>query len=448
MDILEKIFKAGVVGAGGAGFPTHIKFNGTAEYLLVNAAECEPLLETDKFLMRHKSKEIIQTIELLAEHLEVKKTIIGLKEKNTKEIEALKQAITILNAKVEIHGVENFYPAGDEQILVYELTKRQVPPGGIPKDVGIVVCNVGTIINIKDSFVEKPVTHKLVSILGEVKQPSILEIPIGTSIKACIDMVKGAVVEDYKIILGGPMMGRVIESDQLDEEVIVKTTGAIILLPSYHTIFKGQQQDLVQMINRGRSACIQCSLCTDLCPRNLIGHPLRPHRIMRSLAIDSEEKQVLKEALLCCECGVCEIFACPMGLSPKTINGEIKKLLQGKGVKQTSSYSEKEVHEMREYRKIPTQRLIARLDISRYTNQLKEEYHCMQVNSVKIPLKQHIGKAATAVVKVGDMVEEGQLVGRISEGSLGANVHSSIKGCVKEINEAIWIEAGEKVGMQ
>ncbi|SCZ04483.1 4Fe-4S dicluster domain-containing protein [Alkaliphilus peptidifermentans] len=448
MNILEKIFQAGVVGAGGAGFPTHIKFNGAAEYLLVNGVECEPLLETDKFLIRHKSHEIIKTVEILAQQLQAKKIVVGIKKKNTREVKALEQAIEALNSRVVLHLTENFYPAGDEQILVYELTNRQIPPGGIPKDVGVVVCNVGTVVNVYEALNEKSVTDKFVTILGEVKNSTILYAPIGTSIGECVEMAGGATIEDYNIILGGPMMGRIIEKDQLNKEVVTKTTGAVILLPQNHSIFKNKQLSLTQMINRSRSACIQCSLCTDVCPRNLIGHPLRPHRIMRTLSTDRQQYEVLTEALLCCECGVCELYACPMGLSPRTINGEIKNLLRKEGVKYLSIPSQNKVHEMREYRKVPAERLIARLDLSQYSATIKEDYICVEAKSVKIPLKQHIGKTAASIVKAGDVVEKGQLIAKVREEDLGANIHASIQGVIKEVSDCIWIAAEEKVVTQ
>lgn len=447
MDIINQIKAAGVVGAGGAGFPSHVKFSGEAEYFLINAAECEPLLGTDKYLMRHKSREIIETIELLGKHLGVKKAIIGIKKKSTQEIQALQEAIQHLDASVTIHEVENFYPAGDEHILVYELVKRQVPPAGIPKDVGVVVSNVGTLLSIKEALEEKPVTHKLVSVVGEVENPSLWEVPIGTSVDTCVKMAGGATLSAYKGILGGPMMGRILEAEELKTQVITKTTAAIILLPSDHSIFKRQEQSFGQMINRARSACIQCSLCTDLCPRNMIGHPLRPHRIMRSLGIDYQQKETLKEALLCCECGVCESFACPMGLSPRRINGEIKKMLMEKGIKGWDPLDLSEIHPMRGYRQVPAERLMARLDILGYEAELEDCSWLLEPKEVRIPLKQHIGNVATPVVKVGDLVEQGQLIGDIRQDSLGAKVHASISGRVTNIEEAICIEVKEKVGV-
>lgn len=443
MELLEQIFQAGVVGAGGAGFPTHIKLAGKAEILLINAVECEPLLETDKYLIRNHSEAIIETATLLAQQIEAKEIIIGIKEKNTREIQKLREAIEGLNSSVKLHPMENFYPAGDEQILVYELTKRQIPPGGIPKDVGVVVCNVGTVVNIHQALQGAPVTDKVVTILGEVKQPRIVEVPIGTPIKACIEIAGGATVADYSVILGGPMMGRMVEGEALDQEVVTKTTGGIILLPKDHILFKRKRQTLGQMINRSRSACIQCSQCTDLCPRNLVGHPLRPHRIMRTLSIDRQQPEVLKEALLCCECGICELVACPMGLSPRTINGEMKQLLRKEGIGFTERPALKDVHPMRENRKTNADRLVAKLNLSPYAHRVSGESTFIPAKVVQIPLRQHIGKPAQPIVSVGDVVEKGQLIASIQQGEMGANIHASISGVVKGITDRIEIEARE-----
>lgn len=445
MNVIDKIFQGGVVGAGGAGFPAHVKFNGVAEFLLVNAAECEPLLETDKFLIRCKSQELIKTIEILGKQIQAKKIIIGLKKKNSREVQALKEAILKTKSSVELHLVENFYPAGDEQTLVYEVTKRQIPPGGIPKDVGVVVCNVGTVINVYDALRDKPVINKFVTVLGEVNNPIILEVPIGTSIAECIKMANGVKVQDYKVILGGPMMGKIVDKGQVHEEVVTKTTGAFIVLPKEHYIFKIKEQSFSQMVNRSRSACIQCSLCTDLCPRYLIGHPLRPHRIMRTLSIDYQQHDVLKEALLCCECGVCEIFACPMGLSPCSINIEIKSMLRKEGIKNSPSLTGSQVNLMRENRKVPAERLLSRLDLTAYSGKISDQYITINSSKVKIPLRQHIGISVTPIVQVGNTVKKGQLIAMVGEGDLGANIHSSIEGVIKKIDEYIWIEEEEKV---
>ena len=130
MEMVEAIKRAGVVGAGGAGFPTHVKLNASAEYFLVNAAECEPLIETDKFLCRTWPERIVGTVEQIAAHLGAKRAVIALKAKYEKEIKALEAAIQKTNAQVEIFKMRSFYPAGDEQTLVQQVTGRCVPERG------------------------------------------------------------------------------------------------------------------------------------------------------------------------------------------------------------------------------------------------------------------------------------------------------------------------------
>ncbi|MGE5677799.1 MAG: 4Fe-4S dicluster domain-containing protein, partial [Pseudomonadota bacterium] len=372
MNLFQRIFEAGIVGAGGAGFPTHKKLDCKVEYLIVNGAECEPLLETDKYLMRTKSLEIINAMEKVGSEIEAKKIILALKGKYKEESIHLKKAIEELGSKVELFYLDNFYPAGDEQILVYEVTKRPVPAGGIPLDTGVVVSNVGTMVNIYEALSGKPVIDKYVTVVGEIKQPRILKVPIGISVEKCIEAVGGANMEDFCVIVGGPMMGRVIRASQIKNEVITKTTGALIIIPEDHNIVRRKEMTIGHIVNQARSSCIQCSMCTDLCPRYLIGHKLRPHRIMRSIGFPDRNEDVIKEALLCCECGVCELYACPMGLSPRAVNKYLKGELRKQGIKfekhqeTTANIDMTTAKEIREFRKIPPQRLISRLDLGKY----------------------------------------------------------------------------------
>ena len=136
MEFVEAIQKAGVVGAGGAGFPTHIKQNAAAEYLIINAAECEPLIETDKYLCRTFADRIVETVEKMAAHLKAGHRVIALKAKYKQEIKALKEAIDRQKAGVELFEMGTYYPAGDEQIMVEQVTGRVVPERGLPLNVG------------------------------------------------------------------------------------------------------------------------------------------------------------------------------------------------------------------------------------------------------------------------------------------------------------------------
>ena len=198
MEFLELIQSAGVAGAGGAGFPTHVKLKAKAEYFIVNGAECEPLIETDKYLCRTYPERIVETTAKIASHLEAEHAVIAMKGEYKREIQALSQAIEKLNAPVEIFQSEAFYPAGDEQVLVWNVTGRCIPEKGLPLDVGCVVDNVGTVLSIADALEEIPVCEKFLSVTGAVKETSIPEFSLRKSILsmlACqMESLKGSVI--------------------------------------------------------------------------------------------------------------------------------------------------------------------------------------------------------------------------------------------------------------
>lgn len=429
MTFLDTVKSSGVVGAGGAGFPTHVKLNAQAKTLIINGIECEPLLETDKYLMRHKADALVNGVLDIGKVIGADRKVIAIKGKNKKEINAVKLAIEKLNANIEIFETENFYPAGDEQMLLREVAGVTLIPGQIPLSVGVVVTNVATVIDINR---KKPVTHRLVTVAGAVKNPTLIRVPVGTHLKDCIKLAGGATVPEFKVIQGGPMMGRPCEMEDLEHKVITKTSGGLIVLPKDHVILQMHSLSMAHIMNRAASVCIQCRMCTDICPRFLNGHPLYPHKVMRAVAGGDKSASSCISALLCCECGICELYACPMGLSPKTINQYIKRALSKEGVKWKNSEGlTYDVNEMRDYRKVPTDRLIKRLNLSKYVTHGLENVIDYEPSRVRVPLKQHIGAPTVPVVNDGDHIKEiGQLIGTVQEGSLGANVHSPIKGIV------------------
>ncbi|WP_026894208.1 4Fe-4S dicluster domain-containing protein [Clostridiisalibacter paucivorans] len=440
MDLLQKIYEAGVVGAGGAGFPTHVKLDCKVEYLIINAAECEPLLNTDKYIMMNRGEEIIKTVEEVGEFVEAKHLIIALKEKYTEEINSLKDIIKRLNSNVELFYLGNYYPAGDEQMMVYEVTGRSIPEAGIPLDVGAVVTNVGTIVNIGEAMKDNPVVDKCITVVGEVNNPTMLKVPVGISVKECIDAAGGTDLNEYAVIIGGPMMGTIIDDNETHKNHIKKTDGSLIILPKDHYIVQRKRKPLQTIINETRSACIQCRYCTDLCHRYLIGHKLRPHKVMRNIGMSEQDEEIMKEALICCECGICELYSCPMGLSPRLVNVYVKGELRKKGIRPEKGSTDIESRDMIEYRKIPTTRLMARLDILKYYNQNIDDIKELFPKEVTIPLSQHIGKPASAVVKVGDNVSKGQLIGKVERNDMGANVHATIDGKVLEVSDKVIIQ--------
>ncbi|MBS6195935.1 MAG: 4Fe-4S dicluster domain-containing protein [Clostridiales bacterium] len=439
MEFVEAVKRAGVVGAGGAGFPTHVKLNAKAEYFLVNAAECEPLIETDKYLCRTCPERIVDTVVRIAEHLGAAHAVIALKKEYTREIAALEGAIREKKAPVEIYPLKVFYPAGDEQTLVYEVTGRSVPERGLPLDVGCVVENVGTVLSIADALEGKPVTDKFLSVTGDVAAPAMFKVPIGTPIR---EILKKASVNpaSYAVILGGPMMGKMLADDaQIDGAVVTKTTGNLLVLPKDHYLVRRSALSVERMIRQAAAACIQCRMCTDLCPRYLIGHDVRPNMVMRSVWKESmitDEKEYLRcfgSAANCCSCGACEMFSCPMGLSPRKMNDYMKGRMRERGI-QVERNMHPEARNGVDYHKIPTERLIARLDLGRYVSHALPELTDLCPTECFIPFSQHIGKPAVPVVKEGDSVHKGDLAAQAAEG-LSANIYVSMDGTVKEVTD-------------
>lgn len=445
MSLYNSIYEAGVVGAGGAGFPTHIKYKSPAKHLIINAAECEPLLFSDQYEMISYPDEIIEGIILGAKALEAEEVTIVIKAKFKACIERLEEAMARKNVKIRIKEVKTYYPAGDEHSAIYEATGEALGPGKLPIEMGIVVSNVSTMKNIYESTRENPVIRKVVTVSGEINRPSILDVPIGISIEECIKLCGGTSLEDYYILLGGPMMGKLISKNEARIKVITKTTGGILIFKKDHPIINKMLQPMEIVRGRAAAACIHCTFCTELCPRYLKGHPLHPHEVMIAFAQNDPSHPLLKQADLCCSCGICELYACPMELSPRMVltyvKGENKKYLNHRVDWKSEGVRETEI-----FRKLPTDRLNMKLSISEYASRHYEDFEIEKVNvsRVKIPLSQHIGKPASPVVKVGDQVRAGDLIGQVSLEDMGANIHASISGIVREINENIIIEGDRK----
>ena len=248
--------------------------------------------------------------------------IVGIKEKYGEIIEAIERQ--------EPHGIRvvplpDVYPAGDEFILVHLVTGRVIPPGGLPKDVDVVVSNVETLINIA---LDQPVTQKYLTVAGAVRSPVTVRVPIGITIGEVIEAVGGTTEVDFGVLLGGVMMARPAVS--LDVPV-TKTTGGIIVLPSSHSLIKRHNAPWKQVQRIGRSACDQCRFCTEFCPRYLLGHPIEPHRAMQSLGFASGADAMVAGTLYCCECNLCTLFSCPEDLDPKNVCVQSKPVARERG---------------------------------------------------------------------------------------------------------------------
>ena len=433
-EIVDKVRAAGVVGAGGAGFPTHVKLQFEAEQVLANGASCEPLLNSDPYLLEAFASDVIDGLKIVMDVANAGIGTVCIKSKHHTAVAAVEEKIDAHNTKrINLAELEDFYPAGDEFILVNEVLKKIVPEGGIPLNVLTVVCNVESLLNVSRATRGKPVTDRYLTVCGEVDQPMICRAPIGTSAEEVIQKAGGPTIGDAAVVMGGPMMGRVLETTA---EPVVKTTSGIIVLPRHHNVIRDKQKDLERMRFIAKSACTQCSRCTDLCPRNLIGHSLEPHKIMRHLAYKpGMTGKVLEDALICSECGVCEKFACPMMLSPREINAAIKRKLLAEGVKREPKRETYRVSPFKDTRKVPISRLLERLDVARYNTHPQFADISIQPDKVAIPLQQHIGKPCEAAVKTGSVVKRGDLIGEIPEGALGARIHASIDGRVTSVDQ-------------
>lgn len=438
-ELSKIIYENGIVGAGGAGFPTHVKLSNKAEVIILNCCECEPLLRVDRQIAAIYSEEILKAMELVVDTIGAEIGFIALKSSYKNAVSALGTFIEKY-PKLQIKIVDEVYPAGDEVILIYDTIGKVVPEGGLPIDVGAIVINTETILNIYNSvFLNKSVTEKYVTITGAVKKPVTLRVPIGISVKKLIEYAADANIENYKIIMGGPMTGRIVE----ENTPITKTTKAIIVLPEDHPIILKRLSKTSAKLKIAMSVCSQCQMCTDLCPRHSLGHSIKPNKVMNALANGvTSDIEAYTSTMLCCECGLCEMYSCYQGLSPSSLIKELKGKLREMGVKNPHKSRPERADSMREFRKVPMKRLISRLSLTEYDVAAPIEDMSTEVFKVCIALKQHVGADSVPIVEIGNKVSKGQLVAEVKSGYLGANIHASIDGVVSSIDSnGITIEA-------
>lgn len=426
----EILRNCGVVGAGGAGFPTYGKLSDKAEVILLNCAECEPLLKLHRQVLEKYAYEILKAFSMVAETLGAGKAIVGVKEEYTATIRALEGYLPEF-PMVSIHKLPGAYPMGDEVVLIYEATGRVVRPGGLPIECGVAVFNVETMLNVYRAVWEQaPVTTKFVTVAGEVKKPQTFRVPIGTAIRDLISLAGGTTVNNPVYLLGGPMMG----AFGADTMPVTKTTNAVIVLPEDHIYVQKKQVNFTTALKRAASSCCQCQTCTDLCPRHNLGHPIEPHLFMRAVSNrDTRDVTPFVNTLFCSSCGLCENFSCPQGLSPRSMMAQYKGELRKNGVKPPQAEAAA-VSTAREYRRVPEERLLARLGLKEYDAEALITETEVKVQSVRINLSQHIGAKAEAVVCEGERVSKNMVIASAAQG-LSVNIHSGVDGIVEEVND-------------
>lgn len=428
MELIKKVCDAGILGAGGAGFPTHVKINCKAEFVLANGAECEPLLRVDQQVMQFYAHDVVAGLQAVVRHTGAKKGVIALKEHYKDAVRAIRKEIAD-KPDIEMYLLEAYYPAGDEQQIVYEVTGRVVPTGGLPLDVGCVVCNVSTLVNIAHAVEGETVTEKYVTVGGAVKNPVTLRVPVGISCKELIQAA-GGTTEECAFIIGGPCMGRI---EQTADTPVTKTTGGLLAIPIGHPLLDTRAENLnLQLI---RSVCCQCSMCSQMCPRNALGLNVQPNRAMLSLASGIDLIGDTNGLFSCCNCGLCTTFACNFGLKPSLVMQKLKAAMMAKGIR-----ARKEVFTSPdggfENKKVPVSRLIARLGISKYDVPAPMQEGLIDTDCVRILLRMGVGAPSVPKVQVGDRVRKGDLIADIAEQKLGVKMHASIDGEISQITDS------------
>ncbi len=441
-DALARIRAAGVVGAGGSGFPTYVKLGAKCDTVIVNGAECEPLLEKDQHLLERQTERMLDGLARAAELVGAKRQIVAVKRKRGELLQKLQQACAPLH-NVEVIGLEDTYPAGDEVVLVYELTGRRPPPGGFPTEVGVLVQNDETLVNLSRALDGDPVTHTWLTVCGAVREPYTARVPVGTMVGELLDRAGGFTGlagggaagggGQWVAMEGGAMMGRPVTDRQ---HPVIKTTAALLFLPAAHRVvrFATRTQQVQRAINR--AACDQCSYCTQFCPRYLLGYAVEPHQVMRGVGFGAERYQDFDlYGRLCCECGICDLYACPEDLSPRDACRDTKKRMTDPGAPAGFPPDRGAVHPLREGRLIPLSMLKKRLDLRRYDRPAPYRELDPLPDRVIVPHKQHAGAAAQARVQTGQSIAVGDVLADVGSTDLGVPTHAPLAGVVKDVTD-------------
>ncbi|MCA9056415.1 MAG: SLBB domain-containing protein, partial [Planctomycetaceae bacterium] len=417
----------------GAGFPTYKKLEAVVEHVIANGAECEPLLQKDRETLLQMPEAFFRGLQILREVTEASTVTLAVKQKNADVVERFQPDLHACRCETLVYP--DVYPAGDEYVLVYEIAGRQIPPGGIPLHVGCVVDNVETIVNVAEAVAGRPVVDKCVTVCGAVAQPFTAFVPVGTTLGDCLELAGGATTDDSLLLTGGLMMGG-ITSDLAAP--VSKKLGGVIALPRDHYLAQRKSQSRATYTRIGHGQCDQCSLCTELCPRYILGYPIEPHRVMRTLLMTGEAQQRGSLwAQYCCECNVCSLIACPEQLDPKNICVDAKALLRANKDGRTAEELEtlfQPPHPARKGREIPIKTLYTRLGLNPYDRKANFVSKDWRPRSVTIPLASHIGQPAAPCVREGDRVSRGTVIGTVDDSALGCPVHASIDGRVSAIS--------------
>lgn len=430
-ELKSRIQESGCVGAGGAGFPTAFKLAEGADSLIINAAECEPLLYTDFTILKDHLDAVVDGAEQVVAATGIRTAYLGVENHTATQLGLTHEQK--LSAHVQVAVLPDVYPMGDEIILIYQVLRRVVQPGCLPITAGVIVMNAETLYNVSRAVQNgTTVTEKWVTINGRVAEPVVVKVPVGTPVKELFQKLNVTVPEGFVVLDGGPAMGPIIDPETA---VIKKTTKGLLILPEdIPAIISKRAQN--RAINVHTANCCQCSMCTDMCPRALLGYPLNPHKIVRtSLNMVEEQPEAFTDAMVCCGCGVCEITACTQGISPRRVYTQVKGIL-AKNKLRFQPHGEAVPHPDRDGRLLPRARFVQRLGVGPYDGHPTYRDIAFIPDRIELPLRQHVGAPANPCVQVGDTVKAGQLVATAAEG-ISANIHSSVDGVVTAVDNGI-----------
>lgn len=430
MDLKEVMKDAGIVGAGGAGFPAYAKLATGADTLLVNGAECEPLLYTDYILLKRELSLVLAGIKSVIEYAEIPRALLCVKDHTAKRLKW--QDGAKLADKIFVKILPDVYPMGDEISLIYQATGRVVKPGNLPITSNVIVMNVETLYNVALAVkYGAPVTMKWLTVGGAVEEPFVIRVPVGTPIFELFEKYGVNVPEGYAVLDGGPSMGKIIDPDVA---VVTKTTKGLLILPENIEAVASKKIDAKKSVARAETACCQCTRCTDMCPRALLGYPLEPHKMVRTaMHAATLLPQMVISATLCCGCGICESLACCQGISPKAVINNYKELLAKNKMRYVAN-APVEVTAEREYRMIPSERWASILGVLRYEKLAVYKGEDTSFGRVEIALKPHIGAPSVPCVKEGDEVKQGDIIANSADG-LSLPQHASVNGFVFAIED-------------
>lgn len=356
------IEEAGIIGEEGISFPLHKKLQENLDYIIINGAESEPLICVDQVLMDGYAKELLQALDILVQACGAKAGIIGLKTSHQKT----KRSLELANSygdHIKIQEVADIYPAGDPLNVIYACTGKVIPMGACPTEEKIAILDVESLLSIWHAIYKKePLSHTYITVAGHVTKAVTVKVPLGTPAREVIKLAGRDDLDKHTIIQGGPMTGYIIAPSQK----MTQTSKGLLVLEDDHSVVRGKAPLNMNSLKRIMSVCSQCRICTDLCPRHLLGHEVEPHRLMNGLANGLiNHSEACQTSLGCIGCNLCTAYSCPNQLDPAAFMMKIKYELMGQGVtvpRQKESMPDQSLN----YHQVPMKRLIRKLGLTQY----------------------------------------------------------------------------------